>query len=286
MAAKFRKVDPRTWTDEKFRKLNAEGRLLALWMLTSTRVNRCGVVMWSPGLASEETGIPATRIDTVCDTVCHTLTWSRDPITNTVFLRRWWRYNKPDNEKALKGALSDLHDIPTGTLKSALLEAMQDVPSKWHTVYRKALDTVSDTVCHTVSDTVCAQEQEQEKEKEQEQDNNPLPPSLDTEVFRNAWASWIAYKGKVYKKAGRTAQINRLSAMGAERATAAITYSIAQGYDGIFEERDNGKPRQEPSRPLLDQPPKMSILERKALERRLADESDARKAAEEAARAT
>jgi hypothetical protein len=58
MAQKFRKVDPRIWTDEGFAKLNTEGKLLALWMLTSPRVNRCGIVLWSAALASEATRAP------------------------------------------------------------------------------------------------------------------------------------------------------------------------------------------------------------------------------------
>lgn len=161
MSQKFRKVDPRAWTDEKFRALDSNGKLLALWMLTGSRVNRCGIVLWSPGLASEETGIALNSIDSVCDTVCDTLSWFRHIPSHTVFLRRWWRYNRPDNVKALIGFLSDLHDVPTNGLRDALIEAAQDLPSTFHTVYLKALG-----VGDTVSDTVSPQEKEKEKEKE------------------------------------------------------------------------------------------------------------------------
>ena len=171
MAAKFRKVDPRVWTDEKFRKLKSEEKLLALWMLTSVRVNRCGIVLWSPGLASEETGIPVSRIDTVCHTVCHTLNWIHDTVSHTVFLARWWRYNRPDNPKALAGALSDLHDLPENGLKSSLVVAANDLPIGMREMYLSHLDTVYHTVCHTVSS------QEQEKEKEQEKDEYSSEPA-------------------------------------------------------------------------------------------------------------
>jgi hypothetical protein len=169
VAQKFRKVDPRTWTDEKFRTLDSNGKLVALWMLTGSRVNRCGIVLWSPGLASEETGIAPNLIDSVCDTVCDTLFWFRDIPSHTVFLRRWWRYNRPDNVKALIGFLSDLHDVPTNGLREALIEAAQDLPSQFHTVYLKAL-----AVGDTVSDTVSPQEKEKEKEKEKEMFNTDL----------------------------------------------------------------------------------------------------------------
>ena len=164
MAAKYRKVDPRMWTDEKFCRLTTQEKLLAIWLLTSSRVNRCGIVMWSPGLASEETGIEPTVIDTVLDTVCSTMNWVRDTVSRTLFLARWWRYNRPDNASALKGALSDLHDLPRHCLGSSLRQAAQDLPENMRDEYLAALDTVCDTVAHTVTYTVSPQEQEQEQE--------------------------------------------------------------------------------------------------------------------------
>jgi hypothetical protein len=158
MAQKYRKVDPRIWTDEGFSKLDAEGKLLALWMLTSARVNRCGIVLWSAALASEETGIHRDHIDAVCDTVCDTVSWARDIPSRVVFLSRWWRYNRPDNEKALKGALADLWDVPRNNLKPALICAKADLPTPYQAAYERVLDTVYDTVS--------PQEQEQEQEQE------------------------------------------------------------------------------------------------------------------------
>jgi hypothetical protein len=163
VAQKYRKIDPRIWTDEGFSRLDREGKLLAFWMLTSTRLNRCGIVLWSPALASEETGIPRDRVERVYDTVCDTVSWVRDRASNTVFLGRWWRYNRPANLSALKGVLSDLHDLPRNALKPALERAAVDLPKSFHTVYHTVLDTVYDTVSS----------QEQEQEQEQEQDNTP-----------------------------------------------------------------------------------------------------------------
>ena len=80
MAAKFRKIDPRIWTDEGFIRLDTEAKALTFWLLTA-RVNRCGIVQWSPALASEETGIPRDRVETVYPTVCDTLHWVRDEVS-------------------------------------------------------------------------------------------------------------------------------------------------------------------------------------------------------------
>ena len=72
-------------------------------------------------------------------------------------------------------------------------------------------------------------------------DDGEFPKALNTKEFLKSWGDWLAHKGKAYKKSGRTAQLKRLEKLGAKRAIEAIEYSIAQGYDGVFEEKSNGK---------------------------------------------
>ena len=96
------------------------------------------------------------------------------------------------------------------------------------------------------------QEQEQEQEQEQDKKKPPLsplkfPPSLDTQEAHEAWTRWLVYKktiGKPYKSAdSQEAQLRRQEKLGATRFIAAVEFSIAQNYQGIFEENQNGKPR-------------------------------------------
>jgi len=58
--------------------------------------------------------------------------------------------------------------------------------------------------------------------------------------FDAAWSEWKAYrkerKEKPYTPRGETAQLSRIMAWGEDRAIAAILFSVAQGYQGIFEE--------------------------------------------------
>lgn len=67
-----------------------------------------------------------------------------------------------------------------------------------------------------------------------------LPPALDTAEFRQAWEQWLADRAERrlprYTARAMTLQLRRLEAMGAEAAIAAINWSIAQGYRGIFPE--------------------------------------------------
>jgi hypothetical protein len=69
-----------------------------------------------------------------------------------------------------------------------------------------------------------------------------FPADLDTEPFRAAWSDWLADRAERrlprYTARARDMQLKRLAALGPARAVAAIEWSIAQGYKGIFESPD------------------------------------------------
>lgn len=66
-----------------------------------------------------------------------------------------------------------------------------------------------------------------------------LPPELDSDEFVAAWDDWIAFrrerKIRAYQPRGAKVQLLILAEMGQTRAIAAIQYSIAQQYQGIYE---------------------------------------------------
>ena len=51
--ARFRKIDPRTWRDEKFRRLDPMDKLIVFYILTG-QANRIGLFSFSPAMAVEE----------------------------------------------------------------------------------------------------------------------------------------------------------------------------------------------------------------------------------------
>jgi len=59
---------------------------------------------------------------------------------------------------------------------------------------------------------------------------------LDTPGFREAWSSWVFAHGQ-YKT---DSQVKRVMAWGEERAVAAIRYSLAQEFAGIYEDKNGG----------------------------------------------
>lgn len=79
-------------------------------------------------------------------------------------------------------------------------------------------------------------------------DGLPEPPeALRTPAFITAWEDWRQHRAEKRCKLTPTAarrQLARCEEWGVARAVAAIRYSVAQGYQGLFEERGaNGAPR-------------------------------------------
>lgn len=86
-----------------------------------------------------------------------------------------------------------------------------------------------------------------------------FPPEIDVPAFHSAWSEWIAFR-KERKPAvtPRSAAMafKLLRGIGAERAIRAIEFSIANGYQGIVEPRDNayGRANQTPKPGRIETP--------------------------------
>lgn len=69
----------------------------------------------------------------------------------------------------------------------------------------------------------------------------PIPESLDSPEFREAWAVWIRSRAELRKPLTETAatlQMTKLAAWGRERGIAALTVSAANGWTGLYEARE------------------------------------------------
>ena len=110
--ARFRKIDPRIWADEKFRHLIPQDKLIALHCLTSSQANRIGIFYLSPALAAEQLGMKAEGYAKGIQRVCDTLGWGIDEAVNVLYMPTWWRYNGGIGHLTLRGYLEDLHEVP------------------------------------------------------------------------------------------------------------------------------------------------------------------------------
>ena len=164
MAAKYKKIDPRMWNDEKFRTLTSEEKLIAIYAITA-QSNRIGLFVFSISRGAEDLGMEIETFRERFGNVCRTLFWVWNESIRTLYLPTWWKYNRPDNPNDLTGCLKDVHDLPETPLLKLFWANSTYLSGKVKERFRtfaKRFWNVS--------------RQEHEQEHEQEQDKSPLTP--------------------------------------------------------------------------------------------------------------
>lgn len=187
MARKYRKIDPRIWSDERFKTLNEQEKLLALYCLTTPQGNRVGIFRLSLALSAEDLGWPIKTTERRYRHMCSHLRWVVDDTCSVLYLPTWWKYNEPENGSVLLGNLEDLHDVPRSQLVEHFASNMTYLATSYRVKVGKEwvdkntlemFQTSPHVLAHMSPTTetrvphVVAQEQEQE----QEQDIPPKPP--------------------------------------------------------------------------------------------------------------
>ena len=206
--ARYRKIDPRIWRDEKFRRLSLEEKAVAMYVLTSSQMNRIGLFYFSALLAAEEMGMLPETFQERFGNVCQTLFWQWDQGSKTVYLPNWWKYNSPENPNVMKGCLDDLHELP----ETPFMERFS-VNTRY----------LSGNVCQTFRErfgNVSTQEQEQEQEQEREDDPTLSPEEFQLQQTKKLAREWAAVRiGKPDKVSEVEAMVSGLLVAGVQPQT-------------------------------------------------------------------
>ena len=200
MAARYRKIDPRIWTDEKFSRLTGEQQRIALYILTA-QSNRIGLFSFSPGKACEDLKTTQATFLKAFLKVCQILHWEWDGEARVLYLPTWWRYNQPESANNVVGNLKDIDDLPATPLFARFAA---------NTTY--LLDAVKETFLQTIAkgyphpcpkpspspflNPSPTQEQEQEQEQKQKQkQEQEMPPAVERD-FEEFWGLYPERNGK------------------------------------------------------------------------------------------
>lgn len=182
MAARFRKIDPRIWTDEKFRQLTGEQQRIALYIITA-QSNRIGLFTFSPGKAAEDLETLPQTFQKGFQKVCQTLNWEWDADSRVLYLPTWWKYNQPENANNVIGNLKDLDDLP----ETPLLERFS---ANTAYLFESHIKTFAQTLAKRYPQRSPkpspSQEQKQEQEQELETDGGQSPKHTPEEI-RTRW---------------------------------------------------------------------------------------------------
>jgi hypothetical protein len=180
--ARYRKIDPRLWRDERVRRLNQLEKLIVIYCLTA-QSNRVGIFNFSPAMAAEDLEISHQTFEKGFEKVCESLLWSYDKPSRVLYIPTWFKYNTPENPNVLIGCLNDLHELPKTPLLQLFRDNTRYLPKTFHQTFAEGCPKPS-------------LNQEQEKKQKQEQDLPPIVPRGTNGSFSRFWDAYPRKKSK------------------------------------------------------------------------------------------
>ncbi len=172
--ARYRRVCPRVWRDEKFATLSPVQKLVFLYAITA-QSNRVGLFRFSPAMACEDLGLPIDEFREAFQAVRQSFGWGWDEANRVLFLPNWWRYNPPENPNTLKGAFADLAELPRTSLSERFAQVTTPLIERFKVPLPEGFGNHTPNVPGGLAKPYPQPCPNQEQEQEQEQEC--VPPS-------------------------------------------------------------------------------------------------------------
>ncbi len=250
--ARHRKIDIRMWGDEKFCSLSAPppcAQFLWIYLMSGPHTNSLpGLFVSGEAALAEALRWPLKGFREAFREVSQKGMAEADWKARLVWIPNAIRYNEPESPNVIVSWRYTWDETPECALKHKAHAVLhQHFTSRGEAFLKAFLKAFgeggkkSTSVVLNTPSPIQEQEQEQDKDKE-ETPPPPLPSNLDTPEFRKAIDEWMRYRVQAHKKLtpiGLTRLLAKLASLGSARAVRAIYHSIAQGYQGVYEE--NGK---------------------------------------------
>lgn len=173
--ARYRKIDPRVWNDEKFRRFTDDGKLGFLFVLTHPSMTAIGGMRATvAGLAAELRWAPARLSDAIGDAIRHGML-DVDEEACFVGAPKFLRYNEPEGPNSVSKAWVEALDlVPECPAKQRLIARCRAYLDGRSKAFRDALsDAIWDAFPVAKGDASPIQEQEQEQEQEPKKKRSP-----------------------------------------------------------------------------------------------------------------
>jgi hypothetical protein len=163
--ARYRKIDPRIWNDEKFRALSDSGKLAFLFILTHPSMTSIGAMRGTTaGLAAElEWGVEAFA--KAFGEACAKDMIEADAKASFIGVPNFVKYNPPESPNVIKAWADALDLVPECDLRNRHILRLEQVVKGLTEGFREAF---TKAFAKTLAKTMPNQEQEQEQEQEQD----------------------------------------------------------------------------------------------------------------------
>jgi hypothetical protein len=124
--ARYRKIDPRIWNDEKFRSLSDQGKLVFFMLLTHPNMTALGAMRATMAGLAEELGWSAEAFREAFHEGVSKGMAEHDPKACFVSLPRFLKYNAPESPNVIKAWVGALDLLPECELKTRVVARSRD----------------------------------------------------------------------------------------------------------------------------------------------------------------
>lgn len=214
--ARYRKIDPRIWNDEKFASLSHEAQRAFFFILTHPSMTSLGAFRISAAGMAQELGLTEKGFQEPFHELLSKGIVRYDEKSFLVFAPNFLKYNPPENPNVIKGWAVALDYLPECGLKHEVLLKAKQCASNTDKGLKAFVDAFGD-ICHIAPKGfqepfpkgMPIQEQEQEQEQEIKVGGalEPLPPPetkpakkekrgtrLDLKELPEPWERWAEEK--------------------------------------------------------------------------------------------
>ena len=121
----FTKVDERLWSDEKYRKLSDDGKLLFIYVLACSHRNMIGLYLLPVQYGSYDLNWKEERFNKGLVELSDKSFIKYNFNTNIVYIKNFLKYNPLENPNQVKGAIKVLESIPTNAIDTELIKELE-----------------------------------------------------------------------------------------------------------------------------------------------------------------
>ncbi|EAZ2247997.1 DNA-binding protein [Salmonella enterica] len=195
----YGKVNSSFWISESIRSLSDDGRMLALYLLTSPHANMIGCFRLPDGYVCEDLQWDAKRVSEGFEELSRNGFAIRDKATRWVLIPGYLEWNGFENPNVAIAALKLFRDIPDkATIKPQLADGMRQAISRFETGKLNGFERVLEGFSEGFQTVVGTPEPEPEPEPE------PISPGSSPKKFDEPGGSyptefelvWQEYPGR------------------------------------------------------------------------------------------
>lgn len=170
--ARYRKIDPRIWNDEKFRSLSHEAQRAFFFVLTHPSMTGLGAFRISRAGMAEELGLDPKGFAIPFQELLEKGLVKYDEKAFLIYAPNFLKYNQPENPNVIKGWAMALDLLPECALKDEVLRRAESCAAKTDAglkAFRTAFGELPKGLAKGLGEPFPKGMPKQEQEQEQEQ---------------------------------------------------------------------------------------------------------------------